>query len=305
MADLLAELDAACGVKTAAGMGLTGAAGVGLGQAVGPPLPTPGPNTHTGGPAPALGADAAAHRDLLSHLDGLPLRRVDLLTSYLHGRDNPRAAIAAGATPDGRAAAPAAARVLGWNQRVTANHAPGPRSYVLPTADPRTGVATFVRPGGMEGIPEALLLRHEIDHLRQMPATAGPMRAFVDDADRRHEAMGERDMAALRAGRPTMDAPSSWNEIAPSLGDIPAAAEYRRQTRLDRKLPAEPPGTLPPVRFPGGATLDPEWMRQQAEAHGFFRGRSMTQLLTTPEGKAWLRRITDPALAAPPEPPPG
>jgi hypothetical protein len=80
-------------------------------------------------------------------------------------------------------------------------------------------------------------------------------------------------------------AKSTASELGPSLGDIPFTAEaYRRE--VGRPLHARVP--LAP-----GVTPDAAWMARQAEQHGFFNGRSMTELLATPSGQAYLKRLMD------------
>ena len=73
----------------------------------------------------------------------------------------------------------------------------------------------------------------------------------------------------------------SAKEIAPVLGDVVFGAEaFRRQAGkpLEGKIPY------------GFKNQDAEWMRQQASEHGYFDGRSMTELLRTPEGLSYLRQ---------------
>ena len=70
-------------------------------------------------------------------------------------------------------------------------------------------------------------------------------------------------------------------EVAPVLGDIVFGAEsFRRQAGkpLAGKIPY------------GFKNQDVEWMRSQAQKHGYFDGRSMTDLLRTPAGISYLRQ---------------
>jgi len=70
-------------------------------------------------------------------------------------------------------------------------------------------------------------------------------------------------------------------EIAPVLGDIVFGAEaFRRQAGKDLK------GKIPY----GFKNQEAGWMRQQASKHGYFDGKSMTELLRTPEGLSYLRQ---------------
>tara|TARA_R110002096_G_scaffold134022_5_gene285116 strand:+ start:12340 stop:13584 length:1245 start_codon:yes stop_codon:yes gene_type:complete len=75
--------------------------------------------------------------------------------------------------------------------------------------------------------------------------------------------------------------PRSVSEVAPVLGDIVFGAEsFRRQAGkpVTGKIPY------------GFKNQDVEWMRSQAQKHGYFDGRSMTDLLRTPEGISYLRQ---------------
>jgi hypothetical protein len=75
--------------------------------------------------------------------------------------------------------------------------------------------------------------------------------------------------------------PADKTEIAPVLGDLVFGAEnFRRQTGrpLLGKIPV------------GYKHQDVEWMRGQAQKHGYFDGRSMTNLLGTPEGISYLKQ---------------
>jgi hypothetical protein len=75
--------------------------------------------------------------------------------------------------------------------------------------------------------------------------------------------------------------PADKTEIAPVLGDLVFGAEnFRRQEGrpLLGKIPV------------GYKNQDVEWMRGQAQKHGYFDGRSMTSLLGTPEGISYLKQ---------------
>ena len=75
--------------------------------------------------------------------------------------------------------------------------------------------------------------------------------------------------------------PADKTEIAPVFGDLVFGAEnFRRQERkpLLGKIPV------------GYKNQDIEWMRGQAQKHGYFAGRSMTSLLGTPEGVSYLKK---------------
>jgi len=75
--------------------------------------------------------------------------------------------------------------------------------------------------------------------------------------------------------------PADKTEIAPVLGDIVFGSEnFRRQEKrpLLGKIPI------------GHKNQSAEWMRQQAQQHGYFDGRTMTSLLGTPEGISWIKQ---------------
>lgn len=71
-------------------------------------------------------------------------------------------------------------------------------------------------------------------------------------------------------------------ETGPGLGDLVFEAEKYKA------MHGHPARHV--VAFPGGAQADLEWMRRQAEQHGYLDGKSMDELLSTPEGQAWLKR---------------
>lgn len=77
------------------------------------------------------------------------------------------------------------------------------------------------------------------------------------------------------------DTHPSVDEIAPVMGDIVAQAQsFRRQSQKDLD------GN---IRV-GFKNQSPEWMRGMSKQHGYFDGRSMTDLLRTPAGTSWLRQ---------------
>jgi hypothetical protein len=100
--------------------------------------------------------------------------------------------------------------------------------------------------------------------------------------------------AGLRLGRPMIAnhelehaygqsarMPADKTEIAPVLGDIVFGSEnFRRQ----EKRPLLGNITV------GHKNQSAEWMRQQAQQHGYFDGRTMTSLLGTPEGISWIKQ---------------
>ena len=80
------------------------------------------------------------------------------------------------------------------------------------------------------------------------------------------------------------------SEIPPSLADLPFIAQAHK---LETKQPLEADVTVAP-----GISHKADWMARQAEQHGMFGGKgkppvSMTELLATPEGQAYLRRLLD------------
>ena len=82
-------------------------------------------------------------------------------------------------------------------------------------------------------------------------------------------------------------------EIGPSVGDIAFGAEsFRRQEGrpLLGKIPI------------GHKNQSAEWMRQQAKQHGYFDGRSMQGLLSTPAGKSWSSQAAHGIVDSAPRP---
>lgn len=115
-------------------------------------------------------------------------------------------------------------------------------------------------------------------------AYSGSGAAFVDPA-KSFSSVGGRPSAINHEFEHAYAQPAethfSAREIAPVLGDVVFGAEaFRRQAGkpLEGKIPY------------GFKNQDAEWMRQQASEHGYFDGRSMTDLLRTPEGQSYLRQ---------------
>jgi hypothetical protein len=85
--------------------------------------------------------------------------------------------------------------------------------------------------------------------------------------------------------------PGSYNanrekEVGPAIGDMVFASE---RFSLENNKPLDHT-----VRFPGGSSHSAEWMQQQAKRHGYWDGRSMTELLFgTDAGRQWLRSKMD------------
>lgn len=82
-----------------------------------------------------------------------------------------------------------------------------------------------------------------------------------------------------------MSALNAAAEIPAVLGDLVFSGETAR-----REMGQEPDHF---VNYPSGAGHDLGWMIRQAKKHGYFGGRSMTDLLGTPEGLSYLRWITE------------
>jgi hypothetical protein len=81
-------------------------------------------------------------------------------------------------------------------------------------------------------------------------------------------------------------------EIPPSIGDLLwSAHDFRQRTGQ---------GLETNIKFPTGVTHNADWMARQAAQHGMFTqpGRTTAQLMATPSGLAWSRRLTDPMTAA-------
>ena len=116
-----------------------------------------------------------------------------------------------------------------------------------------------------------LAVRHELEHARQAPDTAGVLQS------------------------PTY---GPAVEIPPSLADVVYTGEefQRHMGRpLQHQVNLTPPNTPPGHEV----SHDINWMQQQARRHGLFDGKSMTQLLATPEGQQYLKRIVRGYQAAP------
>ena len=90
-------------------------------------------------------------------------------------------------------------------------------------------------------------------------------------------------------------------EIPTALGDVAQIAKQHKEVMkrpLDHqvelsmgmgKYQGNAPSHVPPQRFAAGKKFDADWAAQQADKHGFFDGKSMTQLLNTKPGRAWLQ----------------
>lgn len=75
------------------------------------------------------------------------------------------------------------------------------------------------------------------------------------------------------------------HEIPPAIGDMVFMGE-RAKSVLGRPLKHT-------VEFPSGLRHDLTWMMDQAKRHGYWDGRSMTDLLyNTPEGRQWVKTRT-------------
>lgn len=130
-------------------------------------------------------------------------------------------------------------------------------------------------PAGIVGMGAPALLNHEIEHSRQDTlGVANEMRfpsAKDDPRSARHRTLdrGFRSSGGL--------------EVAPTLGDLVYLVEQHRQ------------GTGKPldytVELPDGKALDADWMARMARQHGYFDGRSMQDLLQTPEGLSFTNQV--------------
>lgn len=131
-----------------------------------------------------------------------------------------------------------------------------------PSYWPSYGVRIGRQAGALDPLAVA---RHELEHARQMPPGAG--NRALDD----------------RLGHPTGPALSAALEVPAAIGDLAYVAEaYRRQ--MGRPLAI-------PVEVAPGVVHDAGWMAGRAREHGFFAGRSMTGVLATPSGLAYLGRL--------------
>lgn len=217
------------------------------------------------------------------------------LADHLHG-SGPRGDLVAAARAGGYPANPAAAPsstvgLLGESKPramppvdLTANAGGG--GYNSQTGRIGLGDPRATRPSG-GGLPwssqrsmdavalnRTAVLNHEVEHAYQLPhgaAGSGPV--------------GMTQTAAPDPGRQARRLQSDSAEIPASLGDLPFAAEaYKRET--GRPLNA-------PVTVAPGITHDADWMARQAQQHGYFGGRTMTELLATPSGQSYLKRLLD------------
>lgn len=102
-----------------------------------------------------------------------------------------------------------------------------------------------------------------------------------------HALAGGRDFASSADPRLAADV----SEIPPSVGDFVWNAEYARRALAPKFRGAAYPHPKIPLA-PGYSPSD-EWMRRQGHRHGFFEGRSTTELMATPSGRAWLRMLMD------------
>jgi hypothetical protein len=117
------------------------------------------------------------------------------------------------------------------------------------------------------------LTRHETEHALQnmyLPPVIAPPGAKPGDAS--YDALV----------RQVTDR-SNAMEIPASLGDLPYTAQAHK---LETGKPLNAPVEVAP-----GITHDADWMARQAEQHGMFKGRTTTELLATPAGQAYLKRL--------------
>lgn len=99
--------------------------------------------------------------------------------------------------------------------------------------------------------------------------------------------------SAYPPGSPGNHRETLADELPAVLGDVVMKADVAR--KFDK--PLEAPVSL---IVPGGYGMAPETMTRMAREHGYFKpgGPSMTKLLATPAGRAWLLRVLRDAQAA-------
>ena len=117
------------------------------------------------------------------------------------------------------------------------------------------------------------LTRHETEHALQnmyLPPVIAPPGTKPGDAS--YDALVRQVIEQSNA-----------MEIPASLGDLPYTAQAHK---LETGKPLNVPVTVAP-----GITHDADWMARQAEQHGMFRGHTTTELLATPAGQAYLKRL--------------
>lgn len=170
------------------------------------------------------------------------------------------------------------ARMVRERNRQVPNLEYVPGSEITPTRAAvyytHSGTVTLPAVRGAYG-NSAAPVNHELEHARTLGS-------------------GER---VARIGSPRVPLPTYGSldlaaEIPASFGDVVFDGERYRRARgkpVDVKLelgrdPQDGSGSAE------NRSLDVDWMVEQAKRHGYFQGRTMTDLLATPEGQQFLRR---------------
>lgn len=277
---------------------------------IAPPTPPTAPTP----PKPTVvGTANQAEAGLQAHVRGLPAPRqanVTAMTSHLHGAAGPRAAVAVNkfTLPGGRPlvpygkleadpvgnqmyqqmyghlATPAFNQTTESRGQVGRTVVPGKGLYLTPAVGTVPSAAAWA--ADPRPFVPALTKIHETAHLAQNPERADPA-TVGRDIDRAQMMVG---------GDPTKTV--LLDELAPSLADIPVGAEYLNRWAAQHNAPAPFSPFAKQVTTPlapGAAPQNVEWMRQQAERHGLFKGVPMSQLLNTNAGRAWLNQVSQPA----------
>lgn len=107
------------------------------------------------------------------------------------------------------------------------------------------------------------------------PPTGGSMVGYGKGVFKNHEAEHAFNQTTNDALR----------EIGPAVGDLVFMGE---KFAKEQGYPLNHT-----VQLPGGKTHDINWMREMATKHGYWDGRSMSDLLfNTPEGRQWLSQLS-------------
>jgi len=147
-----------------------------------------------------------------------------------------------------------------------------------------------VTSGGVPGRPDSasmgLLNRELLDNQYEGTAVRPSGLAAI------HEGTHVSQVGARRGAQSPLG--NATQELVPSLNDIPYAEEYTRRLQADHGVPVTGSGLS--VGLPSGDKFTTATLHQQAKEHGLFdtgAGRkSMSELLNTNAGRAWLARQT-------------
>jgi len=132
------------------------------------------------------------------------------------------------------------------------------------------------------GIPAPAVANHEFEHARQLIVTP-----HYDAHQRDFDDSTNEIVARMKGNSPL--------EIPAGLGDLVFTGEMADNILRERTgRGIEPGGEGPSVTYPNGVQHSVRSMLDQAKQHGYWDGRTMTDLLQTPEGQQYFRRISNP-----------